>query len=114
MNEEELKNKFKSELIFKRFGVVREFRNNPPDMIVEKDGNYAAIEFKGSRYPSQYCKAIGQLLFARFKYNIKNLWLVLPKTPSLWSREWVKLLLSLGIDIFYFSDDKFINLTMES
>ena len=114
MKERELKDKFNTYILQKGYRIVKEFVNNPPDIIIEKDGNYTAVELKGSGRPSIFGVSVGQLLFAKSKYNINDLWLVLPRVPQFSSKEWVILLLKLGIRIFYYSNGGFTEFSVES
>lgn len=113
MRESELKEKFKLYVENRGYTVCSECLTSSPDLIIEKDDVKIAVETKGSRKTSIFGPALGQLLFAKTKQKIDELWLILPKAPSTMSLDWIRLLWSYRITIFFYSNDEFIKLTRD-
>lgn len=113
MKEEELKERFKSFVQSQGFIIEEESRQSSPDLIIEKNGRRMGIELKGSRNTTVFAAALGQLLFAKFKHNVEEMWLILPRPPSLTSKNWIELLWNNGIKIFFFSGKGFLELKTE-
>lgn len=114
IKEVELQEKFKSIIQSQGFSIVHKFIQTSPDLIIEKEGRKIGVELKGSRNTTVFASALGQLLYSKFKYNLDELWLVLAKQPSSFSRDWIELLQKHNISIFFFSSDKFVKFTLES
>lgn len=102
ITENEFKKRFKTYIEEKGFRIVKEITNNPPDLIIEKDGELICVELKVSRGQALLGNALYQLLFARYTFKTKKLWLVISKLPTVMSRDWIKLLWNYRISIFLF------------
>jgi DNA-binding transcriptional ArsR family regulator len=113
MREEELKEKFKLYVKSQGYEIHSEYCNLPPDMIITKDGRSIAVELKGSRDPSKFSRALGQLIYAKIKFQIRDMWLVLPELPSLLSKEWINVIWNQKIEILCFTNNEFVILTPE-
>lgn len=113
MKEAELKEIFKSFIQSQGFAITEEFKQSSPDLIIERDGRRIGVELKGSRNTTIFASAFGQLLFSKFKYNVDEMWLILPKAPSFISKDWIEFLWDSHIKIFFFSGESFIELKLE-
>lgn len=111
MNESELKEKFKTIIQIDGAKILKEFANTSPDLIIEKNGRRIAVEIKGSRSTTVFGTALGQLLFAKFRYDLDDLWLIIPKAPSIKSLDWLNLLWKHKIVVLFLSQNSFVMLT---
>jgi len=113
MREYELKQKFIEFVNQHQFKIIYEIVNKPADLIIEKDGKRIAVEFKTARDPAKFSRALGQLLFARIKYDVEDSWLILSGLPSILSKDWLEVFEESKITVFYFTGSSFDKITTE-
>lgn len=105
VGESYFRSKFMSVIEKEGFKLLKQLSQTSPDFIIEKDGKNIGIELKlGTDAPSLQ-KALGQLIFAKSFYNLKEIWLVTPLQARVFPEDWLKIFKSNSIKILMLEND---------
>lgn len=97
LDERALRNSFRRALLDRGYEIVKEFESGSPDLLIKKSGVLIAAELKRK---IDFSKAFGQLVYAKSRYNVQEMWLVLGEVPAKSSYVWLEIMMKEGIKVY--------------